>query len=187
MRQPQPHPILRPMHPPIRPEQRLWRWFRSLYPLSQAGLGCLVLLLVFFLCSLCATPDARQGFAQGLKPMIDAWNNVHQSTATPTVDTTPAPMWTTIGTFTGVGTSKTGIFTVTGDWELNWSCTPTSSSSFTIDVDSPGANTPAIPGAVDTICSTDVYGGTIDEHQTGTFSLAVTSSTQWTIEIVQSI
>lgn len=148
----------------------------------------LVLIVVLLLFLAAVSPDFRQGFEQGLKPMVDAWNNVHQ----PTADTTPAPEWTTTNTFSAPSTSKTATFTITGnDWQLNWTCTPasfpTGQGSVTIDIDSPGQKVPVVPGAVGVFCSTNVYSGAIEEHQSGTFYLAVTSAGQWTVQIEQLI
>lgn len=63
------------------PERRLWRWYRSLYPLTQIALGCLVVLILFLGCSFCVgvAPAVVQGFERGY----------HNSTAP--APATPAP------------------------------------------------------------------------------------------------
>jgi hypothetical protein len=71
-----------------RPERRLWRWYRSLYPITQIVLGCLVLILVLFVCSICAAgwPAFLQGFEQGYQ------KNQPPPISTPTSDTSGARM-----------------------------------------------------------------------------------------------
>jgi hypothetical protein len=177
------------MQPPQRPEQRLWRWYRSLYPLTQAGLGCLVLIAALFGCALCAggLPDLvhgiQQGYEQNQPPPI--------ATDTPTQGAGVVPEWTITHTFTATGSSKTDTFTVADDWQLNWTCTPSSfttdQTNVTIDIDSTGQNAPVVSSAVNAYCSTDAYSGAVEEHQSGTFYLAVTSAGQWTVQIEQLI
>jgi hypothetical protein len=164
-------------YPPPPKRNRILLWF--------------FLIFVLFLCLASASPDFRQGLSQGLKPMVDAWNNVHQSTVDTTpVDTTPAPEWTITQTFSGTGTSKTATFTTNGDWQLNWYCSLPASGTglytITIDVDRPGQKSPVEPFAVNAICfATFATSGSVTEHQSGTLYLSVTSDTQWTVQIEQ--
>ena len=66
------------------PERKLWGWYRSLYPLTQIVLGCMVVLIVFFACSLCV--GVAPAFVQGVE------RGFHGSYAPPgNVATPPAP------------------------------------------------------------------------------------------------
>lgn len=152
-----------------------------------------LVIVALFLFLLAISPDARQGFMEGLKPMIDAQNNEIQSetstvsAATASALAVPAPQWTITHTFAGTGTSQTATFAVNGEWQLNWNCNPTSVYSVTIDVDRPGQQSPIFPAIVSEVCTTSVYSGTIGEHNGGTFYLAVTSQGPWTAQIEQLV
>lgn len=51
------------------PERNVWRWYRSLYPLTQIVLACMVVLVLFLSCSLClgVAPTFVQGIERGFQ------------------------------------------------------------------------------------------------------------------------
>jgi hypothetical protein len=172
---------------PVPQRQSPWHRYRTSHPLMQVGLGCLALVVVLFTCALCTgglpslIRGIQQGYQQSSAPPV--------AVDTPTQDATPAPQWTITNTFSGSGTKNTTTFTVTGDWQLNWTCAPASFATgqynVIVDVDSPGQSLPVFPSAVNAICSANVYSGTTEEYQSGTFYLAVNSEAQWNVQIEQ--
>jgi hypothetical protein len=104
----------------------------------------------------------------------------------PTPKPTPAPKWTTVQSFSGNGSKKTGFFTVPNDWKLVWKCDPASfyGGQYNVIVGVTGSDgTPIDPTAVNTICKTGNTGDSTDEHQGGQVYLDVTSEGSWIVQV----
>ncbi len=109
-------------------------------------------------------------------------------TPAPTIKPTPThtPKWTTIQTFSGNGSKKTPAFTVPDNWQLVWSCDPSSSfgGSYNVIVAVVGTDGSQIdPTAVNTICQSGNKGDQTQEYQGGSVYLDVQSEGAWTIKV----
>lgn len=113
--------------------------------------------------------------------------NAH-ATSTPaaTATATHTPKWTTIQSFSGNGSKKTGTFSVPDDWRIVWTCDPSSSfgGQYNVIVDVDNSDGSFLdPAAVNTICKTGNTGDNTEEHQGGNVFLDVTSEGAWTIKV----
>ncbi len=170
--QPTPPPQYQPpMQPPKKP--RRWPWIVALivvfffgYAVGHAGSST----------STAPTTDVQQqsGAAQA------------QATTAPAQPTKPPHVakWTTIQSFSGNGSKKTGTFAVPDDWRMNWSCTEKNG------IDSPlfiivynSDNSIADPGTQFNCAANKVSTGGTEEHQAGNVYLDINSGIDWTITV----
>lgn len=118
---------------------------------------------------------------------------VSQNTSISQVQPTQAPTkpqkpltWTTVQTFQGNGSKKTGTFTASDDWKITWSCNPASSygGSYNMIVSVYNSDaTPADIGAINSTCQAGSIQGETEEHQAGTVYLDITSEGTWNITV----
>lgn len=93
--------------------------------------------------------------------------------------------WTTTQTFSGNGIDQTEIFTVSNDWQLQWTCDPSSFQNISYNVIVYVYNTDGTLAdvAVNTLCSASNTGNSTELHQGGSIYLKVNSEAAWTLTI----
>jgi hypothetical protein len=117
-----------------------------------------------------------------------ATNQPTQEATTAAVTPTPAhtPKWTTVQTFTGNGSKKTGIFTMPNDWKILWSCNPSSfyGGQYNVIVNVDNSDGSYLDEAtINTLCHAGNTSDQTEEHQGGQVYLDVTSEGSWTIQV----
>lgn len=178
---------MQPVQPPKKPFYR-----------SPLGIGCGVLVAAFLLCGLIAalTNVAKSTTNTTNTADITATQPTSGQQAAPTQQAVPtqkpvpthALKWTTVYTFSGNGSKKTGTFTVPDDWRIAWSCqgltdgsgvdgvlyiTVTGTDGAPVDLNAVGAN-----------CKYGVRSSDFtEEHQGGAVYLDVNTSLSWTIQV----
>jgi len=106
-------------------------------------------------------------------------------TLAPTPKPTPPPKWTTVQTFKGTGSKKTGSFTASNDWKILWTCNPASFSipyNVIIEVHN-AADASLLDLPVNTTCKAGNTSDSSEEHQGGSVYLDITSEGDWTIQV----
>ncbi len=109
------------------------------------------------------------------------------NTPAPTPTNTRVPTWTTIQTFTGNGIKTTPTFTVSDNWRIVWSCTPSSfyGGQYNVIVTVYGSDGSMEDLAVNTICKSGNTGDYTEEHSGGQVYLNINSEGAWKIQIQQ--
>jgi len=94
--------------------------------------------------------------------------------------------WHTVATFKGNGQKKTQTFTVGKQWQIQWSCTPSSfyGGQYNVIVelrttDDGGLGNPV----VNTICKAGNTSGDSQEYDAGTYYLDINSEGAWSVTI----
>ena len=108
-----------------------------------------------------------------------------QPTQAPTQPPKPQ-VWTTVQTFQGNGSKKTGTFSVPDDWKIKWTCNPASFGGADYNVivgvyNSDGSI--ADFGAINSTCKNGSVAGETEEHQGGNVYLDITSEGDWTFTV----
>ncbi len=107
-----------------------------------------------------------------------------QVTAAPT----HALKWATTHSFSGNGAKKTAIFSVPGDWKINWSCDNTG-QNYGVDgviyISVYGSDSMPIDlNAASGTCKADkITRDSTEEHESGQVYLDINASLPWTIQI----
>jgi hypothetical protein len=163
--------------PPPKKKSKAWLWI---------VLGVAALLVCS--CIGFAAVSASQQQNTSITSPVDT-----SSASNPTSAPTQAPAqgtWTPTHTFTGNGTKKTEIFTVSNDWKILYTCTFQDIGGVTADgalaLTVYGADNSIIdPAAVDATCKQGVAmtKGETEEHQGGQVYLSITGTGDWTITI----
>jgi hypothetical protein len=93
--------------------------------------------------------------------------------------------WTTTHTFSGNGIKQTEIFTISSDWQLQWTCDPSSFpiGSYNVQVFIYNADATLAGLAVNTICKDGNVGDSTELHQGGSIYLEINSEAAWTLTI----
>ncbi|WIG61026.1 MAG: hypothetical protein OJF49_003774 [Ktedonobacterales bacterium] len=154
------------------------------------GIAVTGLVLVCMLCGLMSAVVNGSGSSGGSQTNTSTQSGGAPKathTPAPTATATHTPKWTTVQTFNGNGTKKTGTFTVPDDWKLVWSCDPSSesfTSQYNVIVSVYGSDgTPLDPVAVNTICKSGNTGDSTEEHQGGDVYLDINSEAAWKIQV----
>jgi hypothetical protein len=101
----------------------------------------------------------------------------------------PSGTWTTTHTFTGTGRNETGIFSISSDWKLLYTCTyqQISGTSTTVDgylgVSVYSPDNTILDVAVNTRCKETQTTGETEEHIGGNIYLDINATGDWKIQI----
>ena len=97
---------------------------------------------------------------------------------------TQTSIWTTVQTFEGNGTKKTGVFGASYHSRLKWECYVVGDNTYSLiaNVDSlDGSSIDTV--AINTICAPNNTSGAAEIHQGGLVYLSVLSEGPWVIEV----
>lgn len=112
-----------------------------------------------------------------------------QSQSTQAPEATPTPTkalkWTVTQTFSGTGSKKTGVFTVSDNWAIAWACNPASYDiPYNVIIEVYNADgSPLDLTAVETTCKTGNTQDTTHEPTGGSVYLDITSEGDWAITV----
>jgi hypothetical protein len=179
----QPQPYQQPMgYPPQMPQPPKKNFFRTI-PGIITGL-----IIVCCVASAIAVAASKGGGSTTPGNGGSGNANNSQATATPAASPTAThtPKWTTIQTYSGNGSKKTGTFSVPDDWRIVWSCDPSSfyGGQYNVIVGVDNSDGSFLdPAAVNTICKTGNTGDNTEEHQGGNVYLDINSEGSWTVKV----
>ena len=163
--------------PPTPPASRMPRLTRNQW------IGAVVIAVVIACCA-CGGISAAMNQGGGTS---SAKTQQATNTSAPTPTNTQVPTWKTVKTFTGNGIKTTPTFTVSDDWRLIWSCTPSSfyGGQYNVIVTVYGSDGTMEDLAVNTICKSGNTGDNTEEHSGGQVYLKINSEGSWKIQIQQ--
>lgn len=153
------------------------------------GIAVTGLVLVCMLCGLMSAMTKGSGSSSGNQTNTSSNTSGQTVKAThtpaPTATPTHTPKWTTVQSFNGNGSKKTGTFTVPDDWKLVWSCDPSTfyGGQYNVIVTVYGSDGSMLDLAVNTICKSGNTGDTTEEHQGGDVYLDINSEAAWKIQV----
>jgi hypothetical protein len=113
------------------------------------------------------------------------WRSFTGTDGTQSTQPSQSGTWTTTHTFSRNGIKETGIFTVSNDWQLQWTCDPASSSldESYIGVYVYNADGTLAGLAINTICKAGNTSDSTELHQSGSIYLEINSTAAWTLTI----
>jgi hypothetical protein len=93
--------------------------------------------------------------------------------------------WVTIQTFSGSGSKKTSVFTVSNNWRIVWSCDPAShnNTDYTLFIRANTTTNVLLNNSVETTCSKDNTHSFSQIAQGGKIYLSILSEGSWRIQV----
>jgi len=167
--------------PPVQPPKK--RGWGKIFAIGCGGLVALVVLITIIVAAASAGNNNASTNATDTSA-TQAAQQVQQDT--PTTQPTQAPQtWTTTHSYSGSGIKKTEVFTVPGDWKINWKCTPSSfyGGSYNVQVYVYNSDGSLADVAINEICSNSNTSGSTEEHQGGDIYLEVNSEGNWVVSV----